>query len=100
MQAMCFQLRDCLRVGSIALSKAFFSTTMLEREAIKQIRDELCRFSIVVEPAKTLFGQVRKTYTGKLGGQQDDLSIVIQLAITGLRTFYSTPKYSTFRPEV
>lgn len=100
MQAMCFQTRDCLRVGSISLSKAFFSTTMLEREAIKQIRDELCRFSIVVQPPASLFGQVRKTYTGKLGGQQDDLSIVIQLAITGLRTFYSTPKYSSFRPEV
>lgn len=110
---MCFQLRDALRVGNIFLSDQFFSVLMEEREAIKQIRDELCRFAIVTEPAKTLFGkvrasprsalasacmclptnrarrhQVRKTYTGKLGGMQDDLAITLQLAITGLRCFY------------
>ena len=32
---------------------------MEEREAIKCIRDELCRFAIVTEPAKTTFGKVR-----------------------------------------
>lgn len=79
---------------------------MEEREAIKCIRDELCRFAIVTEPAKTTFGkvralaaappchhrathrppcetdraalnQVRKTYTGKIGGLQDDLAICL-----------------------
>lgn len=60
-QAMCFQLRDALRVGNLFLSNQFFSVLMEEREAIKQIRDELCRFAIVTEPAKTLFGKVRLT---------------------------------------
>ena len=97
---MCFQTRDALRVGCISLSKYFFSCQMLEREALKQIRDELARFSIVVEPARTTFGKVRKAYTGKLGGCQDDLAIVFQLAITGLRQFYQSPKYSSFRPTL
>ena len=57
-EAMVFQLRDALRVGNIFLSDEFFSVLMEEREAIKTIRDELCRFAIITEPAKTLFGKV------------------------------------------
>ena len=76
---MVFQLRDALSVGNISLSDQFFSVCLDEREAIKAIRDELCRFAIITEPAKTLFGKVRRTYTGKIGGQQDDLAICLQL---------------------
>lgn len=43
--------------------------------------------------------QVRKTYTGKIGGMQDDLAIALQLAVTGLRCFYQSEKYNNFRPE-
>jgi hypothetical protein len=131
-QAMVFQLRDALSVGNISLSDQFFSVCMDEHEAIKAIRDELCRFAIITEPAKTLFGKVRRTYTGKIGGQQDDLAICLcvatpfghypfyttlftcanrrilsvpltkrrQLAITGLRCFYQSAKYSNFRQEL
>lgn len=56
-EAMCLQLREALRVGNLYISDQFFSVKMEEREALKQIRDELCRFSVVVEPAKTLFGK-------------------------------------------
>ena len=52
-----FQLRDALRVGNIPLSDQFFSVMLDEKEAIKQIRDELCRFAIITEPAKTMFGR-------------------------------------------
>ena len=57
---MCFQLRDALRVGCIHLSNEFFSVLMEEREALKCMRDELCRFAIITEPAKTTFGKVRQ----------------------------------------
>lgn len=52
-----FQFRDALRVGNIFLSNEFFSVLLDEREALKQMRDELCRFAIVTEPAKTTFGK-------------------------------------------
>ena len=81
-QAMCFQTRDALRLGNIFLSEGFFSVLMEEREAIKTIQDELCRFAIITEPAKTLFGRIRKTYTGKLGGLQDDLAICLCVSAT------------------
>jgi hypothetical protein len=41
--------------------------------------------------------QVRKTYSGKVGGEQDDACIAMQLAVTGLRTFYTSEKYERFR---
>lgn len=53
-----FQLRDALRVGNIFLSDHFFSTQMTVHEARKSIRDELCRFAIITEPPKTMFGKV------------------------------------------
>jgi len=40
---------------------------------------------------------VRKTYSGKVGGEQDDACIAMQLAVTGLRTFYTSEKYERFR---
>ena len=54
-------------------------------------------FAILVEPPKTTFGKVRKTYSGKVGGEQDDACIAMQLAVTGLRTFYTSDKYERFR---
>ena len=40
---------------------------------------------------------MRRTYTGKLGGQNDDLAIAIQLAITSMRCFFLSGKYNNFR---
>lgn len=41
--------------------------------------------------------QVRKTYTGKLYGRQDDLIIALQLALIGCSKFWQDPKYRGFR---
>ncbi len=35
-----------------------------------------------------VYTQVRKTYTGKLYGRQDDLIIALQLAIIGCQKFF------------
>ena len=96
---MCFQLRDALRVGCITLHENFFSVSIGAQEALKVLDDELRNYCIVTEPPKTLFGKVRKIYTGKLGGRNDDLAIALQLAITGCRCFYASEKYQSFRPE-
>ena len=64
-EAMCLQLRDALRVGNIFLSEEFFSVMMDEREALRGIRDELCRFAIITEPAKTLFGKIQENLHGQ-----------------------------------
>ena len=97
---MCLQLRECLRIGNIGLSAQLFSCTMDVKSALKNIEEELARFSVIVEPAKTSFSKLRKTYSGKVGGQNDDLAIVIQMCISGLRVFYQSEKYASFRPEL
>ena len=43
--------------------------------------------------------QIRKTFTGKTGGRNDDLCIALQLALAGARQFYQSGRYNTFRPE-
>ena len=95
---MCFQMRDAMRVGNICFSDEFFSTTQTIREIKQNLEDELRNFCILVEPAKTPFGKTKKTYSGKVGGRNDDLVITLQLAITGIRTFYQQDRYNSFRP--
>ena len=96
-EAMCLQVRDALTVGSISLSSHFFSVKMDVKDALKALGNEMRAFAILVEPPKTTFGKVRKTYSGKVGGEQDDACIALQLAVTGLRCFYTNEKYERFR---
>ena len=111
---MCLQLRDALRVGCIGLSHKFFSTTMEPKEMLKIMDDELRNFCVLIEPPKSPFGKgelaaqlvhrrsfshpivshaltVKKTYSGKVGGRNDDIAIVMQLAITGARCVHPRP---------
>ena len=52
-EAMCFQMRDALRVGCIGLSRHFFTLTMEKREMLKIMDDEMRNFCILVEAPKT-----------------------------------------------
>lgn len=96
-EQMMMMTRDALRVGCIALADGFFSTTMSENDALEKLRDELGRFSVVVEPPHTLFGKPRRTFTGKQGAQQDDLAIAFQLCMIAIRTFHMSSKYQRYR---
>ena len=93
-----FALRDALATGSIGFSKHFFCLSQGLREMRQQIEDEMRSFAVIVEPSKTPFGKPKKTYSGKSGGRNDDVAIVIQLAIAGVRIFYQNAKYATWRP--
>jgi hypothetical protein len=96
---MCLQLREALTVGKLAFSTEFFSTTASVREIKQQLEDEMRNFSVLVEASKTPFGKVKKTYSGKVGGRNDDLIITLQLALSGSKVFYESAKYASFRPS-
>jgi len=96
-ESMCFQLRDSLRVGCIGRHKAFFSLSQTAGDMLKMLADEMRNFCILVEPPKTPFGKQKKTYSGKVGGRNDDIIIAMQLAITGCRCFHQNEKYRNFR---
>lgn len=97
-EAMCLALRDALRVGCIGLHPRFFSTSQPAADVVRTLGEELRAFSVLVEPPRSPFGKVKKTYSGKIGGRQDDLAITLQLAIIGTRTFYTSDRYASFRP--
>jgi len=96
-EAMCLQLREALRVGNISFNQHFFSTTDTAQASRKRLEDELRNFSVLVEPPKTPFGKVKKTYSGKIGGRQDDLCIALQLALTSMRCFHQSERYRNFQ---
>ena len=96
-EQMCLLLREALTVGKIALSEHFFSIEMTKLEARNRLEDEVGSYCVVTEAAKTTFGKVRKTYTGKLYGKQDDLCVAVQLAVIGQSKFFQDPKYRNFR---
>jgi hypothetical protein len=90
-------LREAMRVGKICFNEQFFSLSMGVVEAKKRLRDEMLNFSVIKEPAGTKFSKDRKTYSGKLGGKQDDCVLAIQMALYGSKTFFQEAKYNQFR---
>ena len=122
-ESMALLLREAMRVGRLSYHPNFFSVSLGAHAAKKRLGDELRNFSVVVEAPKTHFAKVsnalnirthtptyqpvltfvrvlvsqtRKTYTGKLGGLQDDACISFQLAMAAMRTFWESPKYAQF----
>ena len=96
-EGMMMMVRDALGVGCIAVHRQFFSTTHEPDEMLRMLKDELKAFCVITEPGKTPFAKPRKTYSGKVGGRNDDLAIALQLAVIGCRTFYSNERYARFR---
>ena len=95
-EAMALMLREVLRVGKISYHPNFFSLSMTREEAKRRIGEELRNYSVITEPSKSHFGKPRKTYTGKIGGMQDDIAIAVQLVLIAMRTFFESSKYEQF----
>jgi len=95
-ESMALLVRECLRVGRISYSRFFFSISMTRDEAKTRLGNELRNFSVIIEAPKTHFAKTRKTYTGKLGGLQDDCAIALQLVLAAQRVFFEDPRYASF----
>jgi len=95
-ESMALLLREAMRVGKISYSANFFSISMSKGDAQKRIGDEIRNFSVITEPGKTHFSKQRKTYTGKVGGLQDDVVITIQLCLAAQKCFYEDSRYQQF----
>jgi hypothetical protein len=93
----CLLLREAMSVGSIALHGRFFSSSMSVAQAKRRLEEELVNFSIVTQPPVTTFGKVRKTYTGKVAGKQDDTVLALQMAVYGAKAFFTSSKYAAYR---
>lgn len=95
--AMCKAVQELLEFDAISVSQQLICRSMSADNAMKQLLSEMRNYSIVVEPAKNPFGKPRQTFSGKMGGQQDDLIIALQLAVFGTKRFLNRPEYAPFR---
>lgn len=61
-----------------------------------ELRDELNQYKVMTELPKTVFQQTKRTFTGKLGGSVDDLSVTLQLNALWHGDFFKGGKYSDY----
>jgi hypothetical protein len=65
------------------------------KQMLKQLKDELNQYKVLIELPKTIFQETKRTFSGKMGGAVDDLSVTIQLNALWHAEFWG-PKYSDF----
>ena len=92
-ERMCLTMRSALELGKIWLHQDFFSITLNATQAKARIRDELARFSVIVQPGNTPFAPTKRTFTGKVQGQQDDMAVALQIALEASVVFFSKDTY-------
>jgi hypothetical protein len=98
-EIMCIATQELLDQKRLLISRMLICTSASPLEAVETIRKELEIYTIIVEPPKNPFGKPRRTYTGKVGGHNDDLCIALQLAVLSMRIFNRSEKYSRFGRE-
>jgi len=96
-EVMCAALQELLSMNRLHTCDKFVSKSMSPRAMLSRLLDEMRAFMIYVDSPKTLFAQARRTYTGKLGGHQDDVIIALQMAILAMQCFMKHDRYTQFR---
>lgn len=95
-EKMALALREALQQSAISYHAGFFSLSMGASEAKTRLKNEILNFSVVTTPPTQPGGKVRKAYSGKVSGLQDDTCISLQLSVCATRIFFQSPKYSAF----
>ena len=63
----------------------------------KDLEHEMRTYSVVIDIPTSLFAQSKKTFSGKIGGFQDDLIVCLQLNILWHTQFFVDSKYGPYR---
>lgn len=92
-------VEELLAANALNLADNLVSLAMPVDEVVKMLIAQLDGFQVIIEPAKTPFGVAKRAYSGKVGGNQDDLCMSLQLLVLGARCFLRKDKYSRFRDE-
>lgn len=96
-EKMCLALREALQQNSISYHQNFFSHSLGAENAKRRLKDELLNYSVITTPPSQPGGKVRKAYSGKVSGLQDDTCIALQLAVVSTRIFFQSSKYVSFQ---
>lgn len=96
-EVMCKALQELLTLNRLHVSDRFMSVQQSPRNMLARITEEMRAFMIYVDEPKSLFAQPRRTYTGKLGGHQDDAIIALQMAVLAMQCFLKHDRYDRFK---
>ena len=95
-EASCKLVHDMLNTKQLSTHPSLVSCSMGSEDAQRMLLDQMRRFQVIVQPATSVFGQSRRTFTGKVGGGQDDLIIALQIAVIGARVFRTKDAYKQY----
>lgn len=96
--AMCKATQEVLSFGAIDVARNLVSLSQPPQHSYEQLLAELRTFAVVMD-VRGPFSAPRMTFSGKVGGQQDDLCITLQLCILGMNIFMRKDKYAAWRPR-
>ena len=95
-EAMHVKFNDALEDDGVVLMENLICVGGSDKKLVRDLRDELTTYSCVVDNGASVFSQAKKTYTGKVGGFQDDLCICIQLNMLWHSSFFKESKYRVY----
>ena len=89
---------ELLVSNRLVIWKSMVSVSMGMDDIIKDLITEMRQFMVIVQEPNSLFGKSRRTFTGKSGGETDDLIIALQLSVLTMQLFTRESKYLRFHP--
>lgn len=88
-------LRDALESGKFCIADNFVSRD--SRGFLDKFKKQLQHFrEEITEPADPIHGKVKRKFTGKSGGKQDDVVVTIMLVMFWFRFMQSRPTYQEY----
>lgn len=95
-EMMCVATQELLDTHRLVLSQNMVCLSTSPRDVLETLLKQMRTYTVIVEPARTAFLKPRRTFSGKIGGHQDDVCVAFQLAILASRIFTRSDKYSRF----
>lgn len=91
-ELMAGALVDTLSTGRLSFYEGFVSRDA--KKWTEELYEQLAAYSVVIEvPKNEYFGKVKKTYSGKAGGQNDDLCLALQFLVLYSPAFFRDVRY-------
>ena len=93
-EVMCTALNELLSQNRLVVWSKLVSISMDIADIMKELANEMRGFFIHVDPPASLHGKPRRTFSGKAGGETDDLIIALQLTVLTMQIFNRESKYA------
>jgi hypothetical protein len=94
-RSMALFLGSLLESGRVSFHREFVTVASrkLSSERIKDMLiQQLQSYNRVIIPPNNVYGQAKEIYSGKGGGEKDDLAIALQICVEGETRFRNAPE--------